>query len=167
MSTLKRLGLGLAILLIISGLVLGLDALRARSLVEAGSGQVTLLPGSIPIYLNGRMLVAFSPADLESLKMASFVEPAEGKTEEGWLLYDVIRLYLLEDFLDARVKVKIISSSRDKSMELTWAEIADQSNMVMFDLSGRGTLKLVSKMAGLDDRDEWVQDVDRIEVNTP
>jgi len=38
---------------------------------------------------------------------------------------------------------------------------------VMFDLSGRGTLKLVSKMASLDDREEWVQDVDRIEVNTP
>jgi len=34
----------------------------------------------------------------------------------------------------------------------------------MFDLAGRGTLKLVSKLERLDIRDEWVQDVDRIEV---
>jgi hypothetical protein len=34
----------------------------------------------------------------------------------------------------------------------------------MFDLSGRGTLKLVSVLERLDVRDEWVQDVDQIEV---
>jgi hypothetical protein len=36
--------------------------------------------------------------------------------------------------------------------------------MVMFDLSGRGTLKLISKVERLDVRDEWIQDVDKIEV---
>ena len=39
--------------------------------------------------------------------------------------------------------------------------------MVMFDLSGRGTLKLVSKLEKLDVRDEWVQDTDKIEITTP
>jgi hypothetical protein len=39
--------------------------------------------------------------------------------------------------------------------------------MVMFDLSGRGTLKLVSTLERLDVRDEWVQDVDKIEVTQP
>jgi hypothetical protein len=34
----------------------------------------------------------------------------------------------------------------------------------MFDLSGRGTLKLVSLLPRLDVRDEWVQDVDKIEI---
>jgi hypothetical protein len=38
---------------------------------------------------------------------------------------------------------------------------------VMFDLSGRGTLKLVSTLERLDVRDEWVQDVDQIEVSQP
>ena len=37
----------------------------------------------------------------------------------------------------------------------------------MFDLSNRGTLKLVSLLPKLDTRDEWIQDVDRIEINTP
>ncbi len=44
-------------------------------------------------------------------------------------------------------------SSRNKSAELTWAEIADRNNMVMFDLAGRGTLKLVSQMDKLATRD--------------
>ncbi len=37
----------------------------------------------------------------------------------------------------------------------------------MFDLSNRGTLKLVSVLQKLDTRDEWVQDVDSIEVVNP
>ena len=37
----------------------------------------------------------------------------------------------------------------------------------MFDLSNRGNLKLVSVLDKLDARDEWVQDVDRIEVTNP
>jgi len=40
-------------------------------------------------------------------------------------------------------------------------------NYVMFDLSNRGTLKLVSVLPSLDTRDEWVQDVDSIEVANP
>jgi hypothetical protein len=39
--------------------------------------------------------------------------------------------------------------------------------MIMFDLSGRGTLKLVSKMPGFDIRDVWIQDVDKIEIILP
>jgi hypothetical protein len=34
-------------------------------------------------------------------------------------------------------------------------------------VSGRGTLKLVSTLERLDVRDEWVQDVDKIEVMKP
>jgi hypothetical protein len=37
----------------------------------------------------------------------------------------------------------------------------------MFDLSGRGTLKLISKLEKLDVRDEWVQDTDKIEIESP
>ena len=47
---------------------------------------------------------------------------------------------------------------------LTWEQADSPENNVLFDLSSRGTLKLVSTIAGLDTRDSWVQDVDRIEV---
>jgi hypothetical protein len=59
----------------------------------------------------------------------------------------------------------VSSSSRDKSAQVTWAEVNDPENMVMFDLSGRGTLKLVSKLERLDVRDEWIQDIDRIDID--
>jgi hypothetical protein len=61
----------------------------------------------------------------------------------------------------------VSSSSREKARTLTWAEIEKQENMVMFDLSGRGTLKLVSMMPSFDVRDAWIQDVDKIEVTAP
>ena len=58
------------------------------------------------------------------------------------------------------------SSSRAKSAQVTWAEVDVLENYVMFDLSNRGTLKLVSVLPALDTRDEWVQDVDSIEVTS-
>ena len=58
------------------------------------------------------------------------------------------------------------SSSRGKTAELTWAEVDESTNMVMFDLATRGTVKLVSLLEKLDTRDEWVQDVDKIEIET-
>jgi hypothetical protein len=60
----------------------------------------------------------------------------------------------------------VSSSSREKTAQLTWEEVEDPANHVMFDLSGRGTLKLVSVLERLDVRDEWVQDVDKIEIET-
>jgi len=67
----------------------GLAALRRRSVATPD-----LPPGSIPITLDGRFAAAFTPADLERLQTVSFVDAEEGKTQEGWLLRDVLRLTL-------------------------------------------------------------------------
>jgi hypothetical protein len=83
------------------------------------------------------------------------------------MLRDVLLLHLSEESLTPTTRIVVISSSRDKAAELTWAEVDDTENMVMFDLSGRGTLKLVSKLERLDVRDEWVQDVEKIEIESP
>ena len=105
------------------------------------------------------------PEDLEQLESASFIDAEEGKTQEGWLLRDVLLLYIKESKLKADTQVTVSSSSREKAKTLTWAEVVNlPENMVMFDLSGRGTLKLVSTIPGFDIRDSWIQDVDRIEV---
>lgn len=169
MSQNKRLLIGTLILLGLAGLVLLIEMLRGAALPQrtGAAAGATLAPGSVPIYLQGQLVAAFVPADLERLDKVSFVEPAEGVTQEGWLLYDVLRLYLPEEALLADTQVRVSSSSRNKSAELTWAEIADRKNMVMFDLAGRGTLKLVSQMDKLATRDQWVQDTDRIEVSEP
>jgi hypothetical protein len=159
----KRILVAVVILVIIAILVLGFDWLQRRAASKVGE----LEPGSVPIYLDGELVGAFLPGDLAQLEKVSFVDTAEGETQEGWMLADILLLYIPTENLDPQALVLVSSSSRDKSAQLTWAEVAEEANLVMFDLSNRGTLKLVSLLPALDDRDEWVQDTDRIEVTTP
>ena len=158
----RRIIIAVAILVVIGGAILALETLR-RQRVTPGD----LEPGSIPIYFDGQMQAAFTPRDLGSLPQVSFTDAEEGKKQDGWMLKDVLLLHLSDDDLIPETKIQVISSSRNKSAQLNWAEVTEDENMVMFDLSGRGTLKLVSKLDRLDTRDDWVQDVDRIEVSSP
>jgi hypothetical protein len=162
MNQSKRVIVAIVILIVIGGAVLGLEALRRQRVTEGD-----LEPGSIPIYLHGDMEAAFTPDDLTSLDQVSFEDAEEGKTQEGWMLREVLLLHLPEETLTPETQITVISTSREKSAELAWSEVNDADHMVIFDLSGRGTLKLVSKLDRLDTRDEWVQDTDRIEVTTP
>jgi hypothetical protein len=156
-----RVILALTILVVLVGVVLGIDTLgRSPSSAEIPAGH-------IPIYYQGRLRGTFEPADLVELKEVSFVDAEEGKTQQGWLVRDILLLKFKERDLRPDTLITISSSSRNKSAELTWAQVAETANWVMFDVSGRGTLKLVSVLEDLDTRDEWVQDVDRIEVQRP
>jgi hypothetical protein len=163
MTQTTRILIALLILIVLVGAVLGIDALR-RQQQSSTSEEATLTPGSIPIYEEGRLIGGFSPTDLDQLEQVSFVDDEEGKTQEGWMLRDVLSLHIQLDTLQPDSRVTVSSSSRGKTMTLTWAEVDEPANMVMFDLSGRGTLKLVSLLERLDVRDEWVQDVDKIEI---
>lgn len=158
MTQRTRIVVAVLILVLAAAAILSIDALRRRG------AATSVVAGSIPIYLDGRLSAAFVPGDLERLPKASFVEPAEGVLQDGWLLRDVILLYVPRARLAPQTRVMVSSSSRDKSAELTWGEVDEESNKVMFDLSNRGTLKLVSLLEKLDSRDEWVQDTDRIEI---
>jgi hypothetical protein len=97
----------------------------------------------------------------------SFIDSEEGKQQKGWLLRDILLLHLDPESLGPEARVTVRSSSRDKSVELNWAEVEDEDNMVMLDLSNKGTLKLVSLLERLDTREEWIQDVDGIELELP
>jgi len=161
-----RILLALLILAVIVGIIVGGNALRRRAAAPLASvAQATLPPGSIPIYVDGNLVAGFAPADLDQLAQASFQDAEEGKTQEGWMLSDVLALHIDTGALSLGAAVVVSSSSREKQADLTWGEVSDSGNMVMFDLStGRGTLKLVSLIERLDTRDEWVQDVDKIEI---
>ena len=161
MTQRTRILIAMAVLIVLAGAVLGVEALRRASL------SPELAPGSIPLYLDGRLVGGFAPDDLDQLKTVSFVEAEEGKKQEGWLLRDVILLHVQEKKLKPDALITVSSSNRNKSVQLTWADVDDQDNMVLFDLSNRGTLKLVSLLEKLDTRDEWVQDADKIEVASP
>lgn len=161
----KRIVIAVIILLVVVGAVLGVDALQRQNAASKAPAEIP--PGSIPIFVDGQLVASFIPADLDQLQGVSFVDAEEGKTQNGWLLRDVLLLYLGEDNLQDASQVTVSSSSRAKAQTLTWAEIEKQENMVMFDLASRGTLKLVSKIPEFDVRNAWIQDVDKIEVTTP
>jgi hypothetical protein len=165
----NRIALAIVLLLVFVGVILGVDWIQRRGSSNL-TGTATPLPaGSIPIYFNGELVAGFTPADQEKLGKVSFIEAVEGKLQEGWLLRDVLLMHLPADpdQLAPDAVITVVSTSRGKSAELSWAEVQDKANMVMFDVSNRGTLKLVSLLPELDTRDEWVQDVDRIEVSSP
>lgn len=161
----KRILIAVIILLAVLGVIFGVDTWQRQN--AASQAPADMPPGSIPIFIDGGFVASFVPEDLTQLKSASFVDAEEGKTQDGWLLRDVLLLYLGEDNLQDKTQITVSSSSREKSKVLTWSEVENQENMVMFDLSGRGTLKLVSRLPGFDIRDSWIQDVDKIEITTP
>jgi hypothetical protein len=161
----KRIILVLIILAVLIGGILGVDYIQRRR--AALQAPEDMPPGSIPIFWDGKFVGSFAPEDLDHLTGASFVDAEEGKTQQGWLLQDVLLLYVDQGDLLLETQVTVSSSSREKSHTLTWAEIENPEHIVMFDLASRGTLKLVSDIPGFDIRDAWVQDVDRIEVITP
>jgi len=161
----KRILIAVVLLFVIVGIVLGVDFLQRKN--AASQTPAEMPPGSIPIFVDTQFVASFVPADLDQLKTVSFVDAEEVKTQDVWLLRDVLLLYLGEDNLQSKTQVTVSSSSREKSHTFAWGEIQKQDNMVMFDLSGRGTLKLVSRIPGFDLRDAWIQDVDKIEITTP
>jgi hypothetical protein len=130
-------------------------------------GSVTVAPGGVPIYVGEQLVGGFAPSDLEQLEEASFVDREEGKTQQGWLLRDVILSHVEPGALRPDTTIDISSSSRSKSVQLTWAQVEDEKNKVMLDLSGRGTVKAASLLEEFDTRDEWVQDVDKIAISAP
>ena len=148
---------------------LGSDAI-ATGAPAAGPFAVTplagerIVAGGIPLYYQGTLFAAFTPADLEGLTKASFIDPVENKPQEGWLVSEILLLYFTPEQLLPDTPITFTSNSRQKSATLTWAEVSDPDGFVMFDVSNRGTLKLVSQLEKLDEREEWVQDTEVIEV---
>jgi len=167
MSQRTRIIIAIVVLLVLAGAVLAVDALqRASPGASATPGVPTVPAGNIPVYVDAQLAGSFGPGDLEPLAKVSFAEPVEGQAQEGWLLRDALLLVVDRAALRPESRIVVSSSSRAKQAEVTWAEVDNPDNFVMFDLSNRGTLKLASVLPKLDTREEWVQDVDRVEIFT-
>ncbi|MDP3683686.1 MAG: hypothetical protein Q8S01_07100 [Ignavibacteria bacterium] len=158
----KRILIAVAVLVFLICAVLALEAWRG--VLIANKQEVTIDPGDVPIYQNGELTAAFSVDDISNIQQIQFTDKEEGKVQEGWPVSSVFKQYFKTNKFSDSMQIVFTSSSRSKSISLTWGEIINTDYMVMFDLSGRGTLKLVSLLEKLDTRDEWIQDVDKIEV---
>ena len=165
MNQKTRIILAAVILVVIVGVILGVDAIQRQR--AASRAPENMPPGSIPIYMDGKFINSFVPDDLEQLTLVSFIDDEEGKTQEGWLLEEVLLLYFKPNNLKDDTQISVISTSRELSKTLSWEQVVTKENMIMFDLSGRGTLKCISKIPGFDIRDTWIQDVDLIEITSP
>lgn len=126
-------------------------------------------PGMIHLYVDNKFVANLSPADLSELPAASFKDAEEGKRQEGWWLRDIIRFYVEEDSLSGSSEITVIGvrqkSGETKSAVMTWKETLDPDANVMFDLAGDGqSVKLASTLERLDTRDEWIQGVNRIDI---
>jgi hypothetical protein len=157
-----RIFAALVILVALCGAILGAESLR-----RANAGTEQLPAGSIPLCANGVLLGGISADDLASRSQSSFKDVDEGKDQAGWFLRDAILLRIPAEQLGSDTKVTVSSSSRGKNATLTWDEVAASGNKVLLATSGRGTLKLVALAGQLSARANWVQDVDRIELNNP
>ncbi len=164
MSLRIRFLLGILILAALCSAVLGVDYLQRRA--AAASGTAGAGAGSIPIYLDGLFTGSFTADDLAPFPRSSFNDAEEGKEQSGWLLRDAVELRVQGRSLGPGSTVTVSSSSRQKSVQMSWAEAGDPANLVILAVSGRGTLKLVAKQGTASPRDRWVQDVDRIEVTS-
>jgi len=92
MTQRTRILIAAGVLFVLVAVILGIDALQRASGEPSAEGEPTVTAGAVPIRLDGKLVGSFTPADLERLEKVSFVEPEEGKTQQGWLLRDVIDL---------------------------------------------------------------------------
>jgi len=65
MTQTTRILIAIGIVIVIVTVVLGVELLRRQTgSSPAAVGEPTLVPGSIPIYLDGKLVGGFQPADL-------------------------------------------------------------------------------------------------------
>lgn len=158
----------IAIAAIVALVWAGLDFMN-RDIETVAPDDETIAPaGTITLVMDGDIITDFTPSNVQDLEIYSFEDIEEAKLQSGALLRDVILLFVDEADLSDESQITVSSSARNKSVTLTWAQVNNPDNLVLFDpSSNRGTLKLVSMLEILDTREEWIQDTDRIEITSP
>jgi hypothetical protein len=166
MSTSRRIVIAIVILVFVIGSILVIQSFRRGGHLYriCNAGEKKFSEGCILLSSGGKKLADFCRKNSEGLKKTAFRDKKENKLQEGWLLRDVILLYVKKEDMSPDTLVRIASSSRGKKAEVRWKDISDEQNRVLLALTKQGTLKLVSVMKDLDAREQWVQDVDKIEV---
>ncbi len=164
------------VFIVVGALLLVAVLLAVYGLVQSGQGQAARAPAATPqpslihLYMNGAFAANVSPDDMKKLPAASFTDKEQGKPQGGWWLRDIIRLYVKESQLSPTAKITITGlrkGTEKKSATITWAETLDPANNLAFDLAGDGqSVKLVSTLDRLSTRDQWIQGVQQIDVQT-
>ncbi|MBN2159435.1 MAG: hypothetical protein JW807_08565 [Spirochaetes bacterium] len=169
MNNSKRIIIAIIIIVLVAAGILLVESIRrGGSLYKVlRDGTETFSGECVPIVTGKASPAKFCAENAAPLVKKSFIDAEEKKHQEGWLLRDVLNLYVSTGELNPGTLVRVSSSSRGKKAELAWSAISDEANMVILAPTKQGTLKLASVMKGLDTRTLWVQDVDKIEIVRP
>lgn len=168
MAQRTRIIIVVVILVLVAGIfaAVGLASQSQTAQAPASTPQ----PGMIHLYLNDTFVANVVPSDLTSLPAGSFVDKEQGKTQSGYWLRDVIRVYVKEAQLSPQSRIVISGlrqGSQDKNTTITWAQALDLANNILFAPSNDGqSVKLASTMEGLATRNDWVQGITEINVKT-
>ena len=127
-------------------------------------------PGMIHLFVDGNFVANLIVTDMQKLPAGSFVDKEQNKTQSGFWLRDVIRLYVKEASLSPTSQVTITGirqGTEKKSATLTWAEVLDANNNVLFSPSNDGSsVKIAASMDKLATRNDWIQGLTQIDVKT-
>jgi hypothetical protein len=103
-------------------------------------------------------------------RSASFVDKEQNKTQSGYWLRDVIRIYVKDAALSPTSQITVTGirqGTEKKSATVTWAEALDPANNVLFSPSNDGTsVKIAATLDRLSTRNDWVQGLTQIDVKT-
>jgi hypothetical protein len=160
-------------------IVVGVLVLIAVVLAVVGSisqSQVAQVPATTPqpdmihLYVDGAFVANLVPTEMGKLPAGSFVDKEQNKTQSGYWLRDVIRLYVKETSLSATSQITMTGvrqGTEKKSATLTWAETLEPNNNVLFSPSNDGTsVKIAASMDKLATRNDWIQGLTQIDVKT-
>jgi hypothetical protein len=168
MASTRRIIIGVIIIIAVVASILLIESYRrsggGQHVGEKHSGPRVFSSGCIPVYCGKKEPHMFCQENSARLKKTGFVDEKENKPQEGWLLSDIILLYVKKNDLSPESIVSVSSSSRAKKVELTWKQVSNESNKIILAPTKQEALKLASSMKGLETRELWVQEVDRIEV---
>lgn len=127
-------------------------------------------PWMIHLYVDGAFTANLLPSEMQKLGTASFVDKEQNKTQSGYWLKDVIRAYVKESALSPTSQIIVTGvrqGTEKKSATLTWAEVLDPANNVLFSPSNDGTsVKIAASLERLSTRNDWVQGLTQIDVKT-
>ncbi len=166
MSQTTRIGIVVGALVVIA-IALGVfGALSPSQIAQAPA--TTPQPGMIHLYVDGTFTANIASAEIQKLAVGSFVDKEQNKTQSGYWLRDVIRLYVKENTLSPSSQITVTGvrqGTEKKSVTLTWAETLEPANQVLFSPSNDGTsVKIAATLDRLATRNDWVQGLTQIDV---
>ncbi len=162
------------ILIVIGALILIAVILGVLGAVLQGqtaqAPATTPQPGMIHLYVDGTFTANLAPAETQRLAATSFVDKEQNKKQSGYWLKDIILLYVKENTLSPTSQITVTGvrqGAEKKSASLTWAEVSDPANNVLFSPSNDGTsVKIAATLGRLATRNDWVQGLTQIDVKT-